>query len=69
MFAFLPAKYLVIGAAAVSLLVQMGFAVGLLGPAWLSPILSLPSLVLVAGLWRRAERDNRQNQAFTSLVI
>lgn len=69
MIAFLPAKYLVIGTAVASLLVQMGFAVGLLGPAWLSPFLSLPSLVLVAELWRRAEQENQQNQAFNSLVI
>lgn len=52
-----------------SLLVQVGFALGIFGPAWLSPVLSLPALGLITWLWRRAERENRNNRAFAELVI
>lgn len=53
----------------ISLLLQLGFAFGLFGPAWLSPVLSLPALAAIAILWQRAERENQQNQAFNQLVI
>lgn len=53
----------------ISLLIQLGFAFGLFGPAWLSPVLSLPALASIAFLWRRAERQNQQSQAFNRLVI
>ncbi len=53
----------------ISLLVQLGFAFGVFGPAWLSPILSLPALAAIAFLWRRAERENQLIQAFNQLVI
>ena len=53
----------------VSVAVQFGFAVGVFGPAWLSPILSLPGLATLAWLWRKAERDHQSSQAFTQLVI
>jgi len=53
----------------ISLLVQLGFAFGLFGPAWLSPVLSLPALATIAILWQRAERENQQSQAFNRLVI
>lgn len=52
-----------------SLGVQIGFAVGMLGPAWLSPILSLPALGALAWLWRRAEKQRASSQAFAQLVI
>ncbi|MEM7639894.1 MAG: hypothetical protein AAF269_12635 [Pseudomonadota bacterium] len=52
-----------------SLGIQIGFAIGVFGPAWLSPILSLPSLAMLAWLWRRAEKQNKSSQAFTRLVI
>lgn len=51
------------------LLVQVGFALGIFGPAWLSPVLSLPALGLITWLWRRAERENHHNRAFAELVI
>jgi len=51
------------------LLMQLGFALGVFGPAWLSPILSLPALALITWLWRRAERENQTSRAFTELVI
>lgn len=53
----------------ICLLMQLGFAFGVFGPAWLSPVLSLPALVLITILWRRAERENQHNRAFTELVI
>ena len=53
----------------ISLLLQLGFAFGLFGPAWLSPVLSLPALAAIAILWQRAERENQQSQAFNQLVI
>lgn len=56
-------------AIAVCLLVQIGFAVGVFGPAWMSPVLSLPALALITWLWRRAERDRQATRAFTDLVI
>ncbi|MEM7460283.1 MAG: hypothetical protein AAF331_12520 [Pseudomonadota bacterium] len=52
-----------------SLGIQVGFAIGVFGPAWLSPVLSLPALCLLAWLWRRAEKQKETSQAFTSLVI
>ena len=52
-----------------SLGVQIGFAVGMLGPAWLGPILSLPALGALAWLWRRAEKQRASSQAFAQLVI
>jgi hypothetical protein len=48
---------------------QLGFALGIFGPAWLSPVLSLPALALITWLWRRAERENRTTRAFNALVI
>ena len=62
-------KLLVIGTILASLLVQAGFSIGFFGPAWLSPVLSLPSLVLITWFWRRAEQQNQQNQAFNQLVV
>ncbi|MEL6414149.1 MAG: hypothetical protein AAFQ15_04325 [Pseudomonadota bacterium] len=53
----------------VSLIIQMGFAVGVFGPAWLSPLLTLPALAAVAWLWRTAEKQHAASQAFTDLVI
>ena len=54
---------------AFSLLVQVGFALGVFGPAWLSPVLSLPALAAIAWLWRRAEQQTQISEAFTRLVI
>jgi len=54
---------------AFSLLVQVGFALGVFGPAWLSPVLSLPALAAIAWLWRRAEQKTHNSEAFTRLVI
>ncbi len=51
------------------LMVQVGFALGVFGPASLSPVLSLPALALITWLWRRAERESRATRAFTDLVI
>lgn len=59
----------VLATVALCLLMQLGFALGLLGPAWLSPVLSLPALALITWLWRRAERENQTSRAFTELVI
>lgn len=53
----------------VSLIVQIGFAIGVFGPAWLSPLLTLPALAAMAWLWRAAEKQNVVTQAFTDLVI
>ena len=53
----------------VSLIVQIGFAIGVFGPAWLSPLLTLPALAAMAWLWRAAEKQNAVTQAFTDLVI
>lgn len=53
----------------VSLFIQIGFAVGLFGPAWLSPLLTAPALAAVIWLWRDAEKQNADSQAFTDLVI
>lgn len=58
--------YLVI---AISLAIQVGFASGVFGPAWLSPGLSLPALAAMTWLWRRAEQQNASSQAFAALVI
>ena len=54
---------------AFSLLVQVGFALGVFGPAWLSPVLSLPALAAIAWLWRRAEQKTHISEAFTRLVL
>ncbi len=53
----------------VSFLTQLGIAVGGFGPAWISPLLSLPALASIGFLWRRAEHLNQQNQSFAQLVI
>ena len=53
----------------ISLAIQIGFALGVFGPAWLSPILTLPALAAVAWLWRRAEDQNQSAKAFEQLVI
>ena len=52
-----------------SLGIQIGFAIGVFGPAWLTPVHSLPSLEALAWLWRRAEKQNETSQAFARLVI
>lgn len=62
---FLP----VLATVSVCLSMQLGFALGIFGPAWLSPVLSLPALALITWLWRRAERENRTTRAFNALVI
>ena len=62
-------KPLVLFIVFISLLLQLSFAFGLFGPAWLSPVLSLPALAAIAILWRRAERENQQSKAFNQLVI
>jgi len=53
----------------ISLLVQLGFAFGLFGPAWLSPVLSLPALAAMTCLWRLSEKQYESSQAFAQLVI
>ncbi len=53
----------------VSLAIQIGFAVGIFGPAWLSPVLTLPALAAMARLWHRAEQQKASSQAFAALVI
>lgn len=53
----------------VSVAVQFGFAIGVFGPAWISPILSLPGFAALAWLWRKAEKNHADAQAFTELVI
>lgn len=53
----------------VSLIIQIGFALGMFGPAWLSPLLTLPALAAMAWLWRAAEKQHAVSQAFTDLVI
>lgn len=53
----------------VSLIIQVGFAIGVFGPAWLSPLLTLPALAAVIWLWRAAEKQHAVSQAFTDLVI
>lgn len=59
----------VVAIVGLSLLVQFGFAIGMLGPAWLSPTLTLPAVFAVTWLWRRAEKQNQRSQAFARLVI
>ena len=53
----------------VSVAVQIGFAIGVFGPAWLSPLLTLPAIAAVGWLWRRAEARTASAQAFEALVI
>lgn len=53
----------------ISLIIQTGFAIGTFGPAWLSPILTLPALAVVTRLWWRAEKEHAASRAFTELVI
>lgn len=65
----IPPKSAAILIVAISLLVQVGFALGVFGPVWLSPVLSLPALAAITWLWRRAERQTQDSQAFTRLVI
>lgn len=52
-----------------SVAVQFGFALGVFGPAWISPVLSLPGFAALAWLWRKAEKNHADTQAFTQLVI
>ena len=52
-----------------SLVVQIGFAIGVFGPAWLSPVLTLPALAAMIWLWRNAEQRRAESQAFNELVI
>ena len=54
---------------AISLIVQIGFAIGVFGPAWLSPLLSVPALAAMVWLWRHAEQRHAKTQAFNELVI
>ena len=67
-FSFSPnyAAYLVI---LISVAVQIGFAIGVFGPAWLSPLLTLPAIAAVGWLWRRAEARTASAEAFEALVI
>ena len=60
------AAYLVI---LISVAVQIGFAIGVFGPAWLSPLLTLPAIAAVGWLWRRAEARTASAEAFEALVI
>ncbi|MEP1144746.1 MAG: hypothetical protein ABJH52_13580 [Henriciella sp.] len=53
----------------ICLIVQIGFAIGVFGPAWLSPILTLPALSAIAFLWRRVEKLHSISSAFNELVI
>ena len=69
MSAFLSYRSTAILIVLTSLGVQIGFAVGVFGPAWLSPALSLPALGALAWLWRRAEKQNETSQAFARLVV
>ncbi len=62
-------KRIAVSTALISLLAQIGFAIGVFGPTWLSPILTLPALASVAFLWRQAEQKRAESQAFTALVI
>ncbi|MFN3213317.1 MAG: hypothetical protein ACE37M_09450 [Henriciella sp.] len=62
-------KSLAVVTVAISLIVQIGFAVGVFGPAWLSPLLSLPALAAMVWLWRHAEQQHAKSQAFNDLVI
>ncbi|NQY39203.1 MAG: hypothetical protein HRT80_03810 [Henriciella sp.] len=62
-------KILAVLTVLVSLIVQIGFAIGVFGPAWLSPLLTLPALAAMACLWRAAEKQHAMTQAFTDLVI
>lgn len=54
---------------AISLIVQIGFAIGVFGPAWLSPVLTFPALAAITWLWHRAEKQQAVTRAFTKLVI
>ena len=62
-------KTLAVLTVSVSLIVQVGFAIGVFGPAWLSPLLTLPALAAVIWLWRAAEKQHAVSRAFTDLVI
>jgi hypothetical protein len=53
----------------VSMVVQIGFAIGVFGPAWLSPLLTLPAIAAIGWLWRRAEARTASAEAFEALVI
>ena len=64
-----PLKTLAVLTVLVSLIIQAGFAIGLFGPAGLSPLLTLPALAAMALLWRSAEKQHAMSQAFTDLVI
>lgn len=69
MSAILTHKSMALGIVAICFLAQFGFALGIFGPTWLSPILSLPALFAFIWLWRRAEKQNQTTQAFARLVI
>ena len=53
----------------VSVVVQIGFAIGVFGPAWLSPLLTLLAIAAIGWLWRRAEARTASAEAFEALVI
>lgn len=53
----------------VSVAVQIGFAIGVFGPAWLSPLLTLPAIAAIGWLWRRAEARTASAEAFEAFVI
>lgn len=69
MFISISAKTTALVVIIISLAIQIGFALGIFGPAWLSPILTLPALLAMRHLWRRAERARAETQAFAELVI
>ena len=62
-------KILAVLTVLVSPIIQIGFAIGVFGPAWLSPPLTLPALAAMAWLWRATEKQHAMTQAFPDLVI
>ena len=69
MSVFTPYYFVALLIILISLGIQLGFALGVFGPAWLSPILTLPALGAMPWLWRRSEKQNQSSQAFARLVI